>query len=179
MSVEVHDFPTDKANAVLAKVHMLPDGMTADEFRAQTADFVRRTLDEQYGGHGFVGYARWILASSVMEYSVPTETEPFRLTAHQYRWWWLVRVILSAVLLVFGIYASVGSLATEPAAEGDSSDAPMAGHPPTHPSESLLTGQRPTGPSESASVRPQAQGGPMSNDRSSPALPPQGSSAGS
>jgi len=111
MTIEVHEFPTDRGNAALRDVSPLPDGMTAAEFKKNVADFVRNTLVENYGGHGFVGYARWILASSRMEYPVETMTNPIVIKATQYRWWWVVRVVLTIVMLSFGILAQVLPLA--------------------------------------------------------------------
>jgi len=113
MGKEVYDFPGDKARYALEKVAPLPDGITPEVFKADVERFVRRTLAEQYGGAGVLGYARWVLSSSRMEYAVETMTKPIVLKAVQYRWWWAVRVVLSIVLLAFGIHAPVAPLATE------------------------------------------------------------------
>lgn len=113
MAKEVHDFPGDKANYALEKVAPLPDGITPDAFRADVRRFVRRTLTEQYGGSGVLGYTRWVLSSSRMEYTVETMTRPIVLRAVQHRWWWAVRVVLSIFLLGFGINSVVGPLVRE------------------------------------------------------------------
>ena len=42
---EARDFPTDKANVAIGVVHPLPDGMTANEFKADVASFVKVALD--------------------------------------------------------------------------------------------------------------------------------------
>jgi len=113
---EVRDFPTDKANAAIGAARTLPDGMTADEFKADVARFVRATLAERYGG-GVIGYARWVLASSRMEYPIEGMKNPIVLRPVQYRWWWGIRVVLSIVFLWCGVYSQVSPLSgmTDPA----------------------------------------------------------------
>ena len=113
---EVRDFPTDKANAAIGVVRPLPDGMTADDFKADVASFVKRTLAEEYGIGG-LGYAWWVLSSSRMEYPVETMKNPIVLRPVQHRWWWGIRVVLSIVFLWFGVYSQVSPLSgmTDPA----------------------------------------------------------------
>jgi len=124
MTIEVHEFPTDRANAALRQVSPLPDGVTGVQFKQDVADFVRDTFAQKYGGFGFFGYARWILASSRMEYPVETMTSPIVIKSIQYRWWWIIRVVLTVVMLSFGILAQVLPLARPPDHVAVSNDAP-------------------------------------------------------
>ncbi len=120
---EVRDFPGDKAAYTLGEVTQLPEGVTREQFAHDVEQFVRDTLDHQYGGAGLIGYARWVLDSSRMEYPVETRKEPIKLKAIQYKWWWVVRVVLSIALLAFGIHAQVAPL-RRASEEHAASDAP-------------------------------------------------------
>ncbi len=110
MAVEVHEFPTDKANQAVEQTPMLPEGQNVTEFRQHVADFVRETLRRDYGSSGFWGYARWVLASSKMHLEVETLKRPIVLKSVHYRWWWGFRAIASIGFLAFGVYAVVQPL---------------------------------------------------------------------
>ncbi len=114
MGIEVYQFPTDRGAAALREIAPLPDGMDAESMKTHVAEFVRDTLRREYGNAGFVGYARWIVASSRMEFSVETMTKPVILQPAQYRWWWAVRVLLCIVLLAFGVYTQLTPLTQSP-----------------------------------------------------------------
>lgn len=116
MGIEVYQFPTDQGAAALTKIAPLPDGMNAESMKAHVAEFVRNTLRREYGSAGFVGYARWIIASSRMEFTVETMTKPVILQPSQHRWWWAVRVLLCIVLLTFGVYTQLIPLTQSPVA---------------------------------------------------------------
>ena len=132
---EVRDFPGDKAAYALRKVAQLPEGVSAEQFVSNVDRFVRRTLTEEYGGSGFLGYARWVIASSRMEYHVETRKEPIEFKAVQYRGWWIVRVILSIGLLTFGIHAQVAPLerATDDQTGLDALDVAGRSYPTSEP----------------------------------------------
>ncbi len=112
MAKEVHDFPQDKARFALKQASPLPDGVTAEAFKRDVIQFVQDQLETGYGGTGFVGYARWVMGSSRMEYPVETMVEPIVLSGVQHRGWWALRVILSVVLLAAAIHAQVASLSS-------------------------------------------------------------------
>lgn len=107
---EVYDFPFDKAERALRKVNNLPTGATRDSFQEDVRRFVRDTLENEYGGSGPVGYARWTLTSSRMEYPVETMNRPIVFRAVQYKWVWAVRIVCSIGLLWFGIHSQVRPL---------------------------------------------------------------------
>ncbi|MEE9295245.1 MAG: hypothetical protein V3W34_09850 [Phycisphaerae bacterium] len=111
IAIEAHDFPTDQADALLRIIEPLPDGMTGTMVKADIAEFARDTLRQNHGGDGVLGYSRWVVASSRMEYHVETMKNPVVLKPPQHRWWWATRVLLSVVLLTFGIYTQAAPLA--------------------------------------------------------------------
>ncbi len=110
MGIEVHEFPTDKADQAAKAVPILPDGMDITGFKDHVAQFVRDTLREDHGSSGFFGYARWILASSRMELEVETVTRPIVLRSIHHRFWWAFRVLASIVFLWFAMFAVVRPL---------------------------------------------------------------------
>jgi hypothetical protein len=127
MEIEVQQFPTDKAAYAIGIVSPLPDGVDRDAFQNSVAQFVRDTLANDYGSSGFFGYARWILASSRMEYKVETMKYPIVLRPVQYRWWWGIRVVASIAMLWFGMYSMVAPLSGTVDPAGSSNPTP----PPT------------------------------------------------
>lgn len=111
MYFEVREFPSDKAREALHRVPMLPDGMTRSELLHDVERQVRETLKRDHGGDGFFGYAHWALTRSRIEYRVATVDKPVVLTSVQNKGWWAARVVLSVVLLWFGVRAQVLVLA--------------------------------------------------------------------
>ncbi len=117
MGIEVHDFASDKASYAVTKVEPLPEGKSPEQVRDDIARYVRETLERDYGGSGLLGYAKWILLSSEMQYQPVTMKQPIVLKSIQYRWWWVIRVVLSIILLSFSVYAQISPLSglTDPA----------------------------------------------------------------
>lgn len=109
--IEAHDFPASRAHALLGDIWPLPDGMTGADIKKDIAEFARKTLRKDHGGDGVLGYFRWVVASSHMEYHVETMRNPVVLKPPQHRWWWVMRVLLSLILLTFGVYTQAAALA--------------------------------------------------------------------
>ncbi|NOT01577.1 MAG: hypothetical protein HOP29_13220 [Phycisphaerales bacterium] len=107
MYFEVRDFAGDKAREALHRVQLLPDGMTRETLLLDAEKQVHETLKRDHGGDGFFGYAHWIVTSSRIEYRVATMDKPVVLTSVQNKGWWVARVVLSIVLLWFGVRAQV------------------------------------------------------------------------
>ncbi len=114
LAKEARDYPIDMADHVSRTVQLLPDNMTSDELSADVVTFIQTTLRERYGGNGTIGYVRWALASGRLEYPVATMSDPILLTPAQNRFWWVFRVLASAVLLTFGIYSQTSLLGSPP-----------------------------------------------------------------
>ena len=143
-AVEVAEFPGDKAKEAIGRVAVLPDGMTVEAFKTDVERFVRGILKDKYGGSGALGYARWVLSSSRMDYPVETMRHPIQLRPVQHRWWWAIRVLLSIVLLWSGIYAVVGPLSrlTDPAGAARPPEATRVGNRCPECGEVLKSGGR-------------------------------------
>jgi len=143
MAKEVHDFPIDKANYALASVSPLPEGTSPEGFKEDVKRFVRDTLTKECGSSETIGYARWTLTSSRMEYPVATMKKPIVLKSVQYKGWWAARVVLSVVLLSFGIYVQVAPLAR---VESRAPDAPRNGASDARDSNATEPGPRMSAP---------------------------------
>jgi hypothetical protein len=117
MWLEVAQFAGDKANYAVTKIEPLPEGRSPAQVRSDVERHVRDTLERDFGGSGFLGYARWSLTSGKMQYQPETMKRAVALRPVQYRWWWAIRVALSIVFLSFGVYAQVKPLTgmTDPA----------------------------------------------------------------
>ncbi|MCH7701065.1 MAG: hypothetical protein IID37_05205 [Planctomycetes bacterium] len=107
---EAARFPTDVAEKTLLSIRTLPKGITAEAFRAHSADFARRRLQEVAWPGGIVGYFRWTLASSRLEVPVEGRSRPVIYRAQMYRWWLVVRVMLSLSVLTFGVASQMVGL---------------------------------------------------------------------
>ncbi|MHC4091457.1 MAG: hypothetical protein ACYSVY_14500 [Planctomycetota bacterium] len=111
MLVEGYDFPSQMADKAISQHRRLPEGVTTQTFRRESAADVARHLREQYAPGGAIGYMRWALSSSRLDRGVGQLRKPYQ--AAQYRWWWALRVVLSIGLLAFGIHSQVGPLTRE------------------------------------------------------------------
>ena len=114
LAKEARDYPIDMADYVSRTVQLLPDDMTSDDLKTDVVAFIQSTLRERYGSDGTIGYVRWALASGRLEYPVATMTDSLVLTPAQNRFWWIFRVLASAVLLTFGIYSQTALLGKPP-----------------------------------------------------------------
>jgi len=121
---EVHDFPMDKAREAAGRVSPLPAGMTREMLLEDVAGFVRSELGKH--GWGGWGYAKWVMSSSEMKYEVATMAKPVVLRPVQYKWWWFARIVLSMVMLWFGVYSQVGPLSGMKDPPGASKPNPQA-----------------------------------------------------
>lgn len=107
---EATRFPTDVAEKALRSVRTLPKGVTPEAFRADCADFARRRLREVAWPGGIAGYFRWTFASGRFEVEFEGQARPVIYRAQMYRWWWLVRVMLSLSVLTFGVASQMVDL---------------------------------------------------------------------
>ncbi|MCP4249809.1 MAG: hypothetical protein GY778_22430 [bacterium] len=108
LTVEGTDFPGQVADYACKKTRRLPKDMTATEFRDASAQQVGEHLSEHFAPGGVVGYFRWALTSSELKPRVAMLPVPFR--SSQMRHWWALRVLLSALLLTYGVYTQVAPL---------------------------------------------------------------------
>ena len=109
MLTEGYDFPRQVASYSYEKIRKLPEGTTSEAFHRDCTAGVARYLREEFPPGGVIGYARWAITSSRIDPPVGHLRRPFR--SSQYRWWWVIRVVLSVVLLTWGIHSQVASLA--------------------------------------------------------------------
>ena len=109
---EGYDFPRQVASYSYKKIRKLPEGSTPEAFRRDCAADVARHLGEEFPPGGTIGYIRWAVTSSRIDPPVARLRRPFR--SDQYRWWWVIRVVLSFVLLNYGIHSQVASLTRLP-----------------------------------------------------------------
>lgn len=122
---EAYDFPGQVAAYSYEKIRRLPEGMTPDDFLRESGREVARHLAEQYAPGGVLGYVRWAATSSRIDPPVAHLRRPF--VANQKRWWWVLRVVLSVVLLSYGVHTQVAPLTRLPDADNR---AGAAGNPP-------------------------------------------------
>ena len=108
MFLEADRFPQQMAGEAIESARHL-DGRTAQQFRDDVADGVRSFLIERHPPGGVLGYMRWSLTSSVLD---KDDIEGLRKTvkSSQSRHGWAIRVVLSIVLLGFGIGSQTFSL---------------------------------------------------------------------
>lgn len=118
--VEYRNLPQDAAQTVrdsFKKHSFAPQ----DKLRLQneTRDYVLAKLKKDYPPGGFIGYLRWAATKGTIEcpriFSNDTETH----TLHQRGPMWIIRVLLSLLLLGFTIFAQFLGLAqSAPSASG-------------------------------------------------------------
>ena len=112
MLTEGYDFPRQVAKSAYEQPRRLPEGTTPEAYRRTSAADVARYLREEFPPGGAIGYVRWAMASSRIDPPVGQLRKPFR--SNQYRWWWVIRVVLSIVLLAYGVHSQVASLTRVP-----------------------------------------------------------------
>lgn len=99
--IESLDFPRKMAAEAGDNTRYLGD-LTIGEYRTAVAADVRRFLREEYSPGGTPGYVRWVLTSGQLKKG---QIVHFNRTLRRSprKAWWAVRVVLSVVLLTFGI----------------------------------------------------------------------------
>jgi hypothetical protein len=110
--IEAHDFPEQVAYVAYRQPRRLPQGTTPETYRRESAEEVAAYLRQKHPPGGVLGYAHWALTSSQIDPPVGKLLKPFRST--QPRWWWVGRVILSILLLSYGIHTQIGPLSRLP-----------------------------------------------------------------
>ena len=98
---ESHDFPSDMADYAVGKARDIGD-RTVDEYHAAVAGQVREHLRSSYAPGGTIGYVRWALTSGEIRAGELQDVK-IKLGQSQRRYSWAIRVVLSLVLLSFGI----------------------------------------------------------------------------
>ena len=90
--------------------------------RNETGDYVLARLKEDYPPGGFVGYLRWAATKGTIEcpriFSDDTETHAL----HQRGLMWVIRVLLSLLLLGFTIFAQFLGLTSSPSRSATSAN---------------------------------------------------------
>lgn len=119
--VEARDFPDQVAGEAIEQHRKLPEGMTPQTFRRQSADQIAAYLRERHPPGGVTGYVRWALSSSRVNPPAGMLRRPFK--SSQPRGWWAGRVILSIILLFYGVYSQIGPLTRPPSAKDQTSTA--------------------------------------------------------
>jgi hypothetical protein len=110
--VEYHQLPQDAARTVRGS---FPNRsfVRQDKLRLQneTRDFVFTTLKADYPPGGFLGYIRWAATSGTMECPriLGDDTETHAL--HQQGLMWIIRVVISLLLIGFTLIAQFIGLA--------------------------------------------------------------------
>ncbi len=112
VAVEAYDFPYQVAGDALMQYRRLAEGNTPESFRRQSVEEVRAYLRENHPPGGIIGYVHWAVTSSRIDPPVGALRRPFK--ASQPGAWWAGRVVLSIILLFYGVYAQVGSLTRLP-----------------------------------------------------------------
>ncbi len=113
MYTEARVFPDQVAEESMRQCRKLPEGMSGpEEFRALAAKEVVAYMGENYAPGGVFGYVRWAVSSSLVNPPTGLLRKPFR--SSQPRGWWIARVLLSILLLGYGIYTQIVPLAKKP-----------------------------------------------------------------
>ncbi|MFQ5491468.1 MAG: hypothetical protein ACE5GE_12170 [Phycisphaerae bacterium] len=116
LTTEARVFPSQVAEQAVMHYAKLPQGMNLKAFEeASTAD-VRRHLHENYAPGGLIGYVRWAVTSSRIDPPVGQLRKPF--LSSQPRHWWLMRALLSCILLAYGVHSQLIAL-TRPDSQRD------------------------------------------------------------
>jgi hypothetical protein len=99
--VESRDFPTTIAKRAGEQARVMRE-MSIYAYRTQIAEGVRTYLGERFPPGGTIGYVRWALTKGVLE---PADVPGLTGALHprQGRVGWGIRVVLSIVLLCFGL----------------------------------------------------------------------------
>jgi hypothetical protein len=124
LSVEYAGLPTDAARQVLASI---PRRLTAEE-RADLEQRTRQYILSEFSGRpaegtigdhirAFPGYLKWVIIDGKLDCPrvVHDSTHPLVLQERGFRW--TFRVVISLVLLAFGVMSQVLDLAGSPAEE--------------------------------------------------------------
>jgi hypothetical protein len=98
---ESRDLPTDIAAQAVRRTRDL-GGRSAAQFRTDVAEDVRRFLAERYPPGGTFGYMRWVLTSGQLKKGDLVSVDR-AMEAPLSRLWWAVRIVLSLLLLAFGV----------------------------------------------------------------------------
>ncbi len=112
MLTEGHDFPAQVADYAYEQPRRLPEGVTPEDYRRTSEEQVVQFLREEYPPGGVIGYMRWAVTSSRVEPPVGQLRKPFR--SDQFRWWFVIRVGLSILLLTYGVYSQTAPLGRLP-----------------------------------------------------------------
>lgn len=108
LTTEARVFPGQVAQMAVEQYPKLPEGTTLASFRATSTAGIVNHLQENYAPGGLIGYARWAITSSRLDPPVGQLRKPF--VASQGRFGWSLRVLLSALLLGYGIYSQLSAL---------------------------------------------------------------------
>jgi len=98
---ESRDFPLDMAQYAVSKARDIGE-QTVDEYHDAVVTQVQEHLLRRYPPGGTIGYIRWALTSGEIEKG-EIESVEVTLGQPQRRYLWAIRVVLSFVLLAFGI----------------------------------------------------------------------------
>ena len=108
LTTEARVFPAQVAEMAVRQHKKLPEGTSLESFQATSTTQIVRHLQENYAPGGLIGYARWAITSSRLDPPLGQLRKPF--IASQGRFGWSLRVLLSALLLGYGIYSQLSAL---------------------------------------------------------------------
>jgi hypothetical protein len=111
--IEAHNLPSD-ARAFFIESHktMTPESLA--RAKAELPDRARQFLRDRYPPGGFIGYVRWAGSSGELPLGKTNTGLPVLFRLRQGPRAWIVRVILSAFLLAFGVLSQVMGLTRDP-----------------------------------------------------------------
>lgn len=110
---ESHSFPDTVSRLVIEKTAQLPDGVSKIQLQEQTRQAARDILIERYPPGGMYGYFMWIFKSGTFERNTLPNVN-FAFSLSQNGWTWLIRVVLSFALTVFGVGSQIMAIAHKP-----------------------------------------------------------------
>jgi hypothetical protein len=109
LATEGYDFPRQVAKFSYEEARKLPEDKTPDEFLRSAREDVARHLDEHFPPGGVIGYIRWAATSSRIDPPV-AHLERRSFVANQRPRWWITRIVLSILLLGYGVNSQVSPL---------------------------------------------------------------------
>jgi len=98
---EARDFPGDMAVKAGKRTRSIGD-QTIREYEAAVASDIRRFLKEQYPPGGTIGYVRWVVKSGRLKKGEVSQVGR-TLRPLQSGYVWVTRIVLSLLLLIFGV----------------------------------------------------------------------------
>jgi hypothetical protein len=112
--IEANDFPRNKAEEAPRHVRTLGD-RTAKEYQQEVERDIILWFAERQPPGGVAGYLRWIVTSGeIAKGEIPSLQQA--VVTRPRGVMWIIRVVLSATLLTFGVYSQVSALVCKPRA---------------------------------------------------------------